>query len=63
MIVTDQAVIDAQNRLWNGARIVAEPGAATALAALTSGAYRPAKDENVGVLVCGGNAQPGWFLD
>ena len=61
--VSDQAVIDAQNRLWDGVRVVAEPGAATALAALTSGAYRPAKRENVGVLVCGGNAQPSWFLD
>ena len=63
VIVTDQAVIDAQNRLWNGVRIVAEPGATTALAALTSGAYRPANGENIGVLVCGGNSQPGWFLD
>jgi len=63
VIVTDQAVIDAQTRLWHGARIVAEPGAATALAALTSGAYQPARDENVGVLMCGGNAQPGWFQD
>ena len=65
--VSDQAVIDAQTRyrLWDGVRaeLVAEPGAATALAALTSGAYRPAKRENVGVLVCGGNAQPSWFLD
>ncbi len=61
--VSDQAVIDAQNRLWDGVRVVAEPGAATALAALTSGAYRPTKRENVGVLVCGGNAQPSWFLD
>jgi threonine dehydratase len=62
VIVPDQAVFDAQVRLWDGVRIVAEPGAACALAALTSGAYRPDKGENVGVLVCGGNAQPGWFL-
>jgi threonine dehydratase len=38
-------------------RVVAEPGGAAAFAALTSGAYRPAQGERVGVLVCGGNTQ------
>ncbi|MEM9757157.1 MAG: threonine/serine dehydratase, partial [Pseudomonadota bacterium] len=33
------------------------------LAALTSGAYRPAPGERVAVLLCGGNAEPGWFLN
>jgi threonine dehydratase len=41
------------------ARLVAEPGGATALAALTSGAYRPEVDERVAVLVCGANTDPG----
>ena len=36
--------------------LVVEAGGATALAALISGAYTPAKGERVGVLVCGGNA-------
>ena len=36
--------------------IVAEPGGAAAYAALASGAYRPARDERVGVLLCGANA-------
>ncbi len=62
ILVNDAHIITAQQRLWETARIVAEPGAATALAALTSGAYRPEKDERVGVLVCGGNAAPDWFL-
>jgi threonine dehydratase len=41
--------------LWKSARIVAEPGGAAALAALTSGLYRPGNGERVGVLICGGN--------
>jgi threonine dehydratase len=36
-------------------RIVAEPGGAAALAALTSGQYVPGPEERVGVLICGGN--------
>lgn len=62
-VVTDTAVQDAQKRLWEGARLAVEPGAATALAAITSGVYAPAPGERVGVLLCGGNAAPGWFLD
>jgi len=63
VIVPDDAIVEAQRRLWDRVRIVGEPGAATALAALTSGAYVPEKDERVCVLVCGGNADPGWFVD
>ncbi|HSK23126.1 MAG TPA: serine/threonine dehydratase [Egicoccus sp.] len=59
LLVTDVEVADAQRRLWQAARLVAEPGGATALAALTSGRYRPAPGERVAVLVCGGNADPG----
>jgi threonine dehydratase len=54
-LVADDAISAAQVRLWQDWRIATEPGGATALAALTSGAYRPAKGERVGVLVCGGN--------
>jgi threonine dehydratase len=35
--------------------VAAEPGASAALAAVLGGAYRPAPDERVGILVCGGN--------
>lgn len=59
VLVPDAAVVAAQRALWDAARIVAEPGGATALAALLSGAYRPAAGERVGVLVCGGNCDPG----
>jgi len=40
------------------ATLAAEPGGATALAALLSGAYRPQAGERLGVLVCGGNIDP-----
>jgi threonine dehydratase len=55
ILVSDEAILDAQRRLWTALRVVAEPGGAAALAALTSHQYVPAKGERVGVLVCGGN--------
>jgi threonine dehydratase len=55
VLVTDDAIEEAQRRLWRETRIAAEPGGATALAALIAGAYQPAADERVGVLICGGN--------
>lgn len=63
IVVPDTAIVDAGRRLWDCARIIGEPGAATALAPLISGAYVPEKGERVGVLICGGNTSPGWFLD
>ena len=45
----------AQQVLWDTVRVMAEPGGATALAALLSSAYRPAAGERVAVIVCGGN--------
>ena len=56
--VADDAIRDAQRRLWAAARVAAEPGGATALAALTCGAYVPAPGERVGVIVSGGNFDP-----
>ena len=55
VLVTDEAIRKAQRLLWERARIVSEPGGAATLAALIQGAYRPAPQERVGVLVCGGN--------
>jgi threonine dehydratase len=55
LLVPDEAIRSAQHLLWDRLRIVAEPGGVAALAALLSGAYRPAPGERVGVLVCGGN--------
>jgi threonine dehydratase len=58
LVVTDGQVQRAQRWLWGAARQLAEPGGATALAALTAGAYEPAAGERVGVIVCGANADP-----
>jgi threonine dehydratase len=55
VLVDDEDIRRAQNTLWDVARLVAEPGGATAFAALQCGAYRPRPDERVGVLISGGN--------
>ena len=55
VLVSDEAILQAQVALWNELRVVAEPGGAAALAALLSGEYKPKSGERVGVLVCGGN--------
>lgn len=55
VLVDDDAIVAARDILWDDYRIPAETGAATAYAALTTGAYRPASDETVVVIVCGAN--------
>jgi threonine dehydratase len=55
ILVPDEAIREAQQMLWDTARVAAEPGGAAALAALTTRKYAPAAGERVGVLVCGGN--------
>jgi threonine dehydratase len=55
VLVSDDAIRDAQRRLWDVLRVAAEPGGAAALASLLSGRYRPAKDQRVAVLLCGAN--------
>lgn len=56
VLVSDESIRAAQRMLWRDLRIVAEPGGATATAALLSGAYRPSPGERIGVVICGGNA-------
>ncbi len=58
LLVSDDAIRDAQRQLWRQIHVVAEPGGATALAALLSGAYSPARGERVAVVVCGANTDP-----
>ena len=55
VLVTDDAIRDAQRALWNTLRVVAEPGGAAATAALLSGRYVPQPGERVGVVISGGN--------
>ena len=59
--VSDESILDAQRLIWNALRQWVEPAGATALAALTSGAYEPAPDERLAVLICGANPAPGPF--
>ncbi len=55
VLVSDDAIRAAQQRLWETVRIVAEPGGSAAVAALLGGAYVPAPGERVGVVISGGN--------
>lgn len=57
LLVADEQIIAAQKTLWQTLRLIAEPGGATALAALLSGAYKPHAGERVGVVLCGANAE------
>jgi len=58
LLVSDAAIQDAQHVLWEELRVLAEPGGATALAALLSGAHVAAPGAGVGVVVCGANLDP-----
>ncbi len=55
ILVSDAHVTAGQKWLWDKARIIAEPGGATAIAALLSGVYRAEPGERIGVIVCGAN--------
>ncbi len=55
VLVSDDAIRQAQAALWSHLRLVAEPGGAAAFAAVLSGRYRPSPKERVAVLVCGAN--------
>jgi threonine dehydratase len=55
VLVSDDAIGQAQQLLWDRLRLVAEPGGAAALAALASGRYRPEPGETVAVVISGGN--------
>jgi threonine dehydratase len=55
VLVTDDAIRDAQRALWDTIRVATEPGGAAAFAALLSGRYAPADGERVCVILCGSN--------
>jgi len=55
VLVSDEAIANAQAVLWRAVRIVAEPGGAAAFSALLSGAYTPQPGERVAVIISGGN--------
>ena len=58
VLVDDEAIHAAQRAIWDGMRLVAEPGGAAALAAVRTGAYVPTPGERVAVVVCGANCDP-----
>jgi threonine dehydratase len=62
LVIADDHIVEAQKTLWRELRLIAEPGGATALAALLSGAYRPHAGERIGVVLCGSNADLARFL-
>jgi threonine dehydratase len=55
VLITDEAIHAAQLALWDVARVVAEPAGVAGFAAVHCGAYRPAPDERVGVVISGAN--------
>jgi threonine dehydratase len=58
VLVDDEAILRARQQVWDRYRIVLETGAAAPVAALLSGAYRPADGERVAVVLCGANTDP-----
>ena len=57
-LVGDEAIVDARRRVWDRYRVVLEAGAAAPVAALLTGAYRPAAGERVALVLCGANTDP-----
>src|SRR5215468_2913608 len=55
VLVSDDAIRQAQAALWSRLRLVTEPGGAAAFAALLSGRYAPSPGERIAVLLCGAN--------
>jgi threonine dehydratase len=58
VLVPDAAIAAAQRLIWERLRLIAEPGGATALAALLCGAFKPPANARVGAVVCGANTDP-----
>lgn len=58
ILVTESAIIQARQRLWDQLQLVSEHAGATAAAALLGGAYAPEPGERVAVIICGANTDP-----
>lgn len=58
LLVTDEQVVRARRLLWDHYRIAVEHGTAAAVAAVSSGGYRPADGERLAILLCGANTDP-----
>ncbi len=58
LLLTDDAIREAQRWMWKELKLAAEPAAALPLAALRSAAVRPRAGEKVCLIVCGANLDP-----
>lgn len=58
LVLPDAAIREAQLALWKEFKLAVEPAAALGLAALQTGAYRPAAGEKVCLVLCGANLDP-----
>jgi len=61
VLVTDSEIVAAQTWIWQNVRLAVEPAAATTVAALMSGAYRPEPGCHVVALISGANVNLGTF--
>lgn len=59
VLVSDTDIVNARQMVWDHRRLAVEYGAATALAALLTGAYTPTPGERVVVVLCGANTDLG----
>lgn len=59
VLIDDESIVAAQKWLWTEVKLAVEPAAATTVAALMSGAYRPEPGEHVVAMISGGNVDPG----
>ena len=58
VLVDHASILAAQQALWQALRIAAEPAASVGIAALLTGAYKPASCEHVAVVISGANMAP-----
>lgn len=58
VLLPDEAIRQAQLRIWRDLHLAVEPAAALGLAALWGGFVRPAAGERVAVVLCGANLDP-----
>jgi threonine dehydratase len=58
VLVSEEEIVTAQRWLWEEFRTAVEPAAATTIAALRSGAFRPNPGERVVAVLSGGNFDP-----
>jgi threonine dehydratase len=61
LLVTDEAIQEAQQALWQSSRLLVEPAGAVTTAAVLAGAYQPAPGERVALVLSGANIRPADF--